>query len=181
MKFPEVCRDFSPPLDCGMQRYSLGIFFLAALALVCPSKGQLAESGPSDAIRVTLSVNADGSKTAYEFDSANHRATATTTSAEGKPIGKTHYVLDDHGRFATGEIYGSRGEFRFQSRYVYDAAGRLSEETQMSKTGATLHRIVYSYNDAGKQTGYVVYDANAKIVGKTTPLMTAPSIRKRSP
>ncbi len=181
MKFLEVCREFSRPLRCGMRWHSLGIFLLAAMAWPHGLKAQLADGSAGQAIRVTLTVNEDGSKTAYEFDPANHRATATTTSAEGKPMGKTRYVLDDNGRFTTGEIFGARGEFRFQSRYQYDAAGRLSEETQMTKAGATLHRIVYSYNEAGKQIGYVVYDGNGKVVGKTTPLATAPAMKKRSP
>ncbi|MGI9086692.1 MAG: hypothetical protein ACR2HH_02960 [Chthoniobacterales bacterium] len=145
-------------------------FFFAAMAWVPLAPAQLQTPSSNDAVRVTLKVNEDGSRTAYQFDPANHKATATTTSVEGKPAGKTLYVLDDAGRFASGVIYGARGEFLFKSRYKYDPAGRLNEETQLTKDGVVEHKIVYNYDPDGKQTGYAVYDGRGKLLGKTTPI-----------
>ncbi|MDQ6766124.1 MAG: hypothetical protein M3Z22_08515 [Verrucomicrobiota bacterium] len=144
------------------------VFGVAAAA-----HGQLADRENSEAVRVTVSVNPDGSHTSYEFDPANHRAVATTTTADGKSQGKTRYVLDDAGRFATGEVFAADGKFRFKSRYKYDAAGHLAEEIQLNKEDAVQHRIVYSYDAAGKQTGYAILDATGKLLGQTTPISPA--------
>jgi len=45
----------------------------------------------------------------------------------------------------------------------------LQEETHLGKDDAVLSRIVYSYNQAGKQTGYSIFDASGKLIGKTSP------------
>ncbi|MEP6698178.1 MAG: hypothetical protein ABJB09_00465 [Verrucomicrobiota bacterium] len=127
------------------------------------------------AVRVTVSLNADGSRTVYEFDSLRHKATATTTGTDGKTVGKIRYVLDDAGRFANGEIFGPDEQFRFNALYKYDAAGRLSQEIQMNKEGALQNKIVYDYDKNGKQTGYAVYDAAGKLIRQTSPLSATPT------
>src|SRR4051794_37800121 len=117
---------------------------------------------PSDVVRVTVSMNADGSRTTYEWDTANRKATATTT--DGKNVReKIRYVLDDNGRFVTGEVVGPKDKVRFVTRYKYDNAGRIAEEKQSSSDADLQHRIVHSYNSAGKETGYIIYDANGRI------------------
>lgn len=113
-------------------------------------------------VRVTVSMNADGSRTTYEWDSANHKATATTTDGS-KVREKIRYVLDENGRFVTGEVLGPNDKLRFITRYKYDANGRVAEESQLAPDGTLQHRIVHSYNAAGKETGYLVYDANGRI------------------
>jgi hypothetical protein len=120
-----------------------------------------------DAIRVTVSINADGTRTTYEFDPPNHRATATTTSKDGNTIGKVRYVLDDAGRFASGDVYGPNEQFRFKTLYKYDAAGKLTQETQLGADDAVRNKIVYAYDKNGRQTGYTVYDAAGKLVRRT--------------
>ena len=136
---------------------------------------QLQDRATTDPVRVTLSVNPDGSRTAYEFDPSNHKAVATTTTADGKPQGKIRYELDDAGRFASGEVFAGDGRFRFKTRYKYDAAGHLIEESQLTKQDALQNKIVYSYDAAGKQTGYAVYDSAGKLLGQTTPISRAPT------
>ncbi|MDQ6623704.1 MAG: hypothetical protein M3Y86_09505 [Verrucomicrobiota bacterium] len=126
------------------------------------------QSPESDAIRVTISQNADGSRTAYEFDPANHRATASTTDADGKPLGKIRYTLDEANRFATGEVLGPKGQFLYKTIYKYDGQGRLSDETQLTKDDAVKLRLVYAYDVNGKQAGYSVYDADGKLLGQTS-------------
>src|ERR1700704_5115994 len=88
---------------------AFGLWF----SLFANSSGQSA----NDSVRVNVTVNADGSRTAYEFDQPNHKATATTTEPDGKLRSKIRYKLDDAGRFASGVVYGPDGKFRFKSRY----------------------------------------------------------------
>ena len=133
----------------------------------------------SNPVRVTISLNADGSRTTYQFDDANHKATATTTSREGKSLGKTRYTLDDSGRFATGMVYGPDKRLRFKSTYQYDDAGRLTQELQRDKSDAVLHKIVYAYDSLGKQTGYSIYDGSGKLVGQTAASSVSPTPAKK--
>jgi hypothetical protein len=137
--------------------------------------GQVSEPAGSDAVRVTVSMHPDGSRTTYNFDPAQHKAVATTTDQEGKLRETIHYELDDAGRFSSGEISGPDGRLRFKSRYKYDDAGHLLEETQSAQDGALLHKIVYSYDSSGKQTGYSIFDASGKLVGRTSGSITRAS------
>ncbi|MCA1658877.1 MAG: hypothetical protein LC627_06240, partial [Verrucomicrobiaceae bacterium] len=117
---------------------------------------------------ITVAVHPDGSRTTFEFDNPNRTAVATTTGSDGKVREKIQYTLNQAGQFATGVAYGPDEQFRFKSTYKYDESrGRLLEETQMNKAGAVLHRIVYKYDQAGKQLGYSVLDANGKLVSET--------------
>ena len=123
--------------------------------------------GQGDAVRVTMSMHPDGSRTVYNFDNAQHTAVATTTDADGKVRETIRYQLDNAGRFSTGEVSGPDGRVRLKSRYKYDEAGRILEETQSTADGTILHKIVYSYDSAGKQSGYSVFDASGKLVSRT--------------
>ena len=162
-----------------MSKRSLALLFFC-LTSGCPTlPAQLQERGRSDDIRVTVAVNEDGSHTSYEFDQANHKATATNTSPNGKLLSKIRYDLDDAGKFSAGEIFGPDGKLRFKTRYKYDGSGRLSEETHLSKDDVVQNRLVYSYDMIGKQTGYIVYDASGKVIGQTAPSKPNPPSRKR--
>jgi hypothetical protein len=142
---------------------------LAVLILLGPiAPGQVADTAATDAVRVNITVNPDGSRTAYQFDPAHHKATATTTTAEGKHGEKIQYELDDAGRFARGRL-GPDGQFRFRSVYKYDAAGKLEEESQFGKDDRLRSRIVYAYDQAGKQSGYSIFDGTGKLLGRTSP------------
>jgi hypothetical protein len=158
-------------------------FFQAALTIACAlviggteiGLSQSSEQTRSDAVRVTVSMHPDGSRTVYKFDNAEHKAVATTTDPDGKLRETIRYELDDAGRFSSGEISGPDGRVRFKSRYKYDGAGRLLEETQSAVDGALLHRIVYSYDSSGKQIGYSVFDASGKLVGGNSAAKVRPS------
>src|SRR5690348_15929531 len=142
-----------------MKFFPLGLAISCA-ALICGNTiglGQSPEQGRNDAVRVTVSMHPDGSRSVYNFDAAQHKA-ATTTDQEGKLRETIRYELDDAGRFSSGEISGPDGRLRFKSRYKYDDAGHLLEETQSAADGTLQHKIVYSYNSSGKQTGYSVFD-----------------------
>jgi YD repeat-containing protein len=126
-------------------------FFRAApmitfAVLVCSPKAgfsQSPEQTRSDAVRVTVSMHPDGSRTVYQFDNAQHKAVATITDPDGKLRETIRYELDDAGRFSSGEISGPDGRVRFKSRYKYDDAGHLLEETQSAEDGTLLHQIVW--------------------------------------
>src|SRR5213596_1433713 len=128
-----------------------------------------------NAARVTVSMNADGSRTVYQFDDAQHKAIATTTGQDGKLRETIRYELDDAGRFSSGEISGPDGRVRLKSRYKYDNAGRILEEAQSAPDGTLQHKIVYSYDSSGKQTGYSIFDASGKLLGRTGAAMSRPS------
>ncbi len=127
-----------------------------------------AQSG-DDSIRVTVTINPDGSKTVYQVDGPKKESVATTTDAKGKAVGKIIYKLDDQGRYETGQVFGPDGKLRFKTAYRYDGAGRLAEETHLRKDDVIHNRIVYSYDAAGHQTGYAIYDGAGKLIGRTTP------------
>ena len=141
---------------------------LIALISWIPRASGQQEAATPDPVRVTVSINADGSKTVYEFDGPRHRATATTTGKDGKLVGRIRYTLDDAGRFASGEVYGPDDQFRFRTLYKYDGSGKLTEETQLRQDDVVRNKIVYAYDKNGKQVGYTVYDGAGKI-SKRTP------------
>ena len=151
-------------------RFALG---LACALLMC---GAIAFGQAStDAVRVTMSMHPDGSRTVYNFDNAQHTAVSTTTDPDGKVRQTIRYQLDNAGRFSTGEVSGPDGRIRLKSRYKYDDAGRILEEAQSAANGTPLNKIVYSYDPAGKQTGYSVFDASGKLVSRTGGTAARPS------
>jgi hypothetical protein len=160
-----------------MKFFKLGLT-VACTLVICGTEIGLSQSPEeirSDAVRVTVSMHPDGSRTVYKFDNAQHKAVATTTDPDGKLRETIHYELDEAGRFSSGEISGPDGRFRFKSRYKYDDAGRLLEEAQSTEGGTLLHKIVYMYDASGKQTGYSVFDASGKLVGGNSAAKVRPS------
>jgi hypothetical protein len=137
-------------------------------------------SGSDDAIRVTVSLNNDGSRTVYQFDNAKHEATATTTEPDGKPRGKMVYQTGEAGRFVSGVSFGPDGEFLFKALYKYDSAGRLDQETRLAKDDGVINKIVYKYDTKGKQIGFSVFDINGKLIsGSSSPTPTLLPSKKR--
>ena len=160
-----------------MKFFPLGLAVPCAL-LVCGEAiglGQSPEQAPGGAVRVTVSMHPDGSRTVYNFDNAQHKAVATTTGQDGKVRETIRYVLDDAGRFSSAEVSGADGRVRLKSRYKYNDAGRILEEAQSAPDGTLLHKIVYSYDSSGKQTGYSVFDAAGKLVGGAAGSRPSPS------
>jgi hypothetical protein len=163
-------------------------FFSLRLALYCAilicgtaiGLGQSPEQTRSDAVRVTVSMHPDGSRTVWNYDNAQRKAVATTTDPDGKTRETIRYELDDAGRFSTGEISGPDGRIRFKSRYKYDDSGRILEETQSTQGGTLLHKIVYAYDSSGKQNGYSVFDASGKLVSRKTTGASRPSPSPKS-
>ena len=162
-------------------RTTAAAFVAVFCASPTPLLGQLATPTP-DAVRVTVSMNADGTRTTYEFDSPNRRAVATTTTKEGKMMGRIRYVLDEAGRFASGEVYGPDEKLRFKTLYKYDDAGKLTQETQLGPDDVVRNKIVYAYDKIGRQTGYSVYDATGKLIRQTpgvAPRATTPPKKRK--
>jgi hypothetical protein len=154
---------------------------IGSAVLLCVAKIVFSQSPgqpENNAIRVTVSMNADGSRTVYKFDDAQHQAVATITGQDGKLREKIRYETDDEGRFSSGTIFGPDGRFRFKSQYKYDSSGHLQEETQSAEDGTLLHKIVYSYDQTGKRTGYSIFDGNGKLVGRTIADGLSPKRKK---
>ncbi len=150
-------------------RCSLLISFVFATATLS-TQAQLG----GDTVRVTVTVNADGSRTSYQYINAKHEAIATTTNEEGAALGKAVYRMDDAGKFLSGVVFGPDGKFVFKTSYKYDGAGRLEEETHLTKEDGVINKVVYKYNSAGKQIGYSIFDANGKLTaGTASPNPTA--------
>ncbi len=155
---------------------------IAGILLVAGAcQAQLPEGATGDSVRVTVSMNQDGSRTAYEFDPANKKATATTTGADGKSLGKIRYELDDAGRFAAGEVRDGSGRFQFKTLYRYDPSSRLTEEDRLTKDGVLMNKLVYTYGADGKQSGYSVYDSAGKLLGSTRPISPASGAKQGKP
>ncbi len=157
-------------------------FSIAFLTTTLGSSLAQIAAPPDEAVRVTVSMNADGSRTTYEFDSLHHQATATTTGKDRKLRGRIRYALDEAGRFMSGDVYGPDEQLRFKTLYKYDAtSGRLTQEVQLSKDDAVQHKIVYAYDNNGKQIGYTVYDAAGKRVNQAgAPAASATPASKRA-
>ena len=149
-------------------------FGLACALLMCDGASAFGQAS-TDAVRVTMSMHPDGSRTVYNFDNARHTAVSATTDPDGKVRQTIRYQLDNAGRFSIGEVSGPDGRVRLKSRYKYDDAGRILEEAQSAANGTLLNKIIYSYDSAGKQTGYSVFDAFGKLVSRTGGSAAAPS------
>ena len=153
---------------------SRAALFLFANWLCSLVLAQTPEPSLTDAVRVSVVINSDGSKTTYEYDNVHHRATATTNEADGKMRGKIKYEIDEAGRFSNGIIYGPDGKFRFKSIYKYDNASRLDQEIHLDRKGAVINKLVYHYDALGKSAGYSIYDASGKLlVGSSSPAPSA--------
>src|SRR5207245_9480668 len=150
-----------------MKFFKMGVTMACTLVVCGTDVGlsQSTEQTQGDAVRVTVSMHPDGSRTVYNFDNAQHKAVATTTDPDGKLRQTIRYELDDTGRFSSAEISGPDGRLRLKSRYKYDDAGRILEDTHSAAYGNPQHKIVYNYDSSGKQTGYSVFDASSKLVG----------------
>ena len=157
-----------------MFRLSVAIFCCTLfLSIFSPSIRAQAQS-TDDAIRVTVAIGADGSRTTYESDRANHKATATTSGPDGKLRQKIQFELDEAGHYTSSQAFGPDGQFRFKALYKYDAAGRIIEERQLSKDDSLQRRIVYTFDPAGRATGLSIYDAKGKLISHTgAPATTA--------
>jgi YD repeat-containing protein len=153
--------------------------FLIACGALCLALSAASAQTLDDSVRVTVTMNPDGSKTVYQVDGAKNESVATTTDAKGKAVGKILYKLDGQGRYETGQVFGPDGKLRFKTAYQYDAGGRLTEETHLGKDDVVQNKIVYSYDAVGHQTGYAVYDANGKLIGRTTPKKPAENRPRR--
>ena len=116
-----------------MKFLPLGLTVPCAL-LVCGTAigfGQSPEQAGSDAVRVTVSMHPDGSRTVYKFERREN-----AKPSQPRPIRMANSVRRfvtswmTPGVFRPDESSGPDGKFRFKSRYKYDGAGRLEEETQ---------------------------------------------------
>ena len=151
-----------------MPRFPILISLLANAVFSHPAaNAQTAAPNSNDTIRVTVTVNADGSRTTYQYDNAKHEAIATTADRDGKPRGKVVYRIGDASRFESGVVFGPDDKFLFKTGYRYDAAGRLEQETRVDKSDSVIDKTIYKYDPAGRQIGYSVFDATGRLISGT--------------
>jgi YD repeat-containing protein len=162
-------RTFLLPRKIRPARMFSSLPLLASSLVLCLGAVSAFAQSADDAMRVTVTMNPDGSKTVYQTNGANHETIATTTGTDGKAGGKIIYQLDSAGRYQTGQVFAADGKLRFRTRYSYDEAGRLAEEIQLAKDDSVRHKIVYSYDAEGHPTGYLIYDGAGHLLGRTTP------------
>src|SRR5207237_7241243 len=98
---------------------SLLLFLAIALPSTLPIIAQTPATSANDAVRVTVTLNADGSRTIYQFDNAEHEGIATTTDANVQERGKIVYQIVDAGVFVSGLVFGRDGRFRLRNAYKY--------------------------------------------------------------
>lgn len=152
------------------------LFALITLATMLSIQAQTTD----DTIRVTVTVNGDGSRTTYQFDNAKHQAIATTADPDGKARGKVVYRLDDSGRFESGVVFGPDDKFLFKTVYKYDAAGRLEQETRLDKGDSVVEKTLYKYDAVGKQIGASTFHATGKLISGTASPAPSGSAKSRN-
>jgi YD repeat-containing protein len=156
-----------------MRRIASALAFALAAVPLCA----LAQQDSGD-VHVSVVLNADGSRTVYENDAANHKTVATTTGKDGKMREKIRYELDENGRFARAEVLGPKEQFRFFAQYKYDASNHVIEEIHFAKDQSVIGRIVFRYDAAGHQIGYSTYDGAGKLLGQTVAPTGSPAKHK---
>ena len=161
------------PTQNIMRRLAFALLFSFTTA----SLSALAQEDNSE-VRVSVVLNADGSRTVYESNAANRKTVATTTGKDGKLREKIRYELDENGRFARAEVLGPKEQFRFFAEYKYDGSNHLIEETHFAKDQSVIGKIVFRYDAAGHQIGYSSYDGAGKLLGQTVAPTASPAKRK---
>jgi hypothetical protein len=156
-----------------MRRLAFALLFTFPTVPLCA----LAQEDNSE-VRVSVVLNADGSRTVYETNSANHKTVATTTGKDGKLREKSRWDLDENGRFLRGEVFGPKDQFRFILQNKYDASNHLVEETHFAKDQSVIGKIVFRYDAAGHQIGYSTYDGAGKLLGQSVAPTASPAKRK---
>jgi hypothetical protein len=156
-----------------MRRIAFALLF--SFTTVLPSALAQEDNGE---VRVSVVLNADGSRTVYEANAAKHKTVATTTGKDGKVREKIRWDLDESGRFLRGEVLGPKEQFRFILQNKYDANNHLLEETHLAKDQSVIGKIVFRYDAGGHQIGYSTYDGAGKLLGQAVALSASPAKRK---
>ena len=156
-----------------MRRLVFALLFSLTAAPLCAVAQE--ENGE---VRVSVVLNADGSRTVYETNAANHKTVATTTGKDGKLREKIRYDLDENGRFFAAKFWVRRNSFVSSLQNKYDDANHLVEETHLGKDQSVIGKIVFRYDAAGHQIGYSAYDGAGKLLGQTVAPSPSPAKRK---
>ena len=163
----------SPPRLNNMRSLAFALLFSVTIVPLCTRAQE--DNGE---VRVSVVLNADGSRTVYESNAANHKTVATTTGKDGKVREKIRYELDENGRFTRAEVLGPKDQFRFFAQYKYDGTNHLIEEIHFAKDQSVIGKIVFRYDAAGHQIGYSTYDGAGKLLGQTAAPTASPAKRR---
>jgi len=156
-----------------MPRLAFALLFSFTIGPLCA----LAQEDNTE-VRVSVVLNADGSRTVYETNAATQKTVATTTGKDGKLREKIRWDLGEDGRFLRGEVFGPKEQFRFILQNKYDSNNHLVEEAHLAKDQSVIGKIVFRYDAAGHQIGYSTYDGAGKLLGQTVAPSPSPTKRK---
>src|SRR5438045_9768147 len=125
-----------------MPRLAFALLFSFTIGPLCV----LAQEDNTE-VRVSVVLNADGSRTVYETNAATQKTVATTTGQDGKLREKIRRDLDENGRFLRGEVFGPKEHFRFILQNTYDSNNHLLDETRLDKH-QRVHAQIVARDDA---------------------------------
>src|SRR5438046_10112267 len=97
-----------------MLRLAFALLFSFTIGPLCV----LAQEDNTE-VRVSVVLNADGSRTVYETNAATQKTVATTTGKDGKLREKIRREMDEDGRCLRGEVIGPKEECRFIQQNKY--------------------------------------------------------------
>src|SRR5436309_14677857 len=98
-----------------MPRLAFALLFSFTIGPLCV----LAQEDNNTEVRVSVVLNADGSRTIYETNAATQKTVATTTGKDGKLREKLRWFLAEDGRLLPGAALGPRDHFRCILRNNY--------------------------------------------------------------
>ncbi len=152
-------------------------FLLLPLALLAlTAQPARAQEAPTNTIKVTTSINKDGTKTVVQTDPMEGKAETSIYSAQDKLVQKTILKLGDSGTPEGGWVYTVRGVTAkgapklvlvYMMVYKRDNLNRLSEVLNYSPTNQLLSRQVYRYDGGSKLIRVDNFDATGKPIGAT--------------
>lgn len=147
---------------------------LPLLLLAAATPAAHAQDAPSSTIKVTTSLNNDGTKTVVKTDGDNNTAENSVYDSHDKLIQKTVFKIGDNGSPVGGYVYATRGvDAKGQPKmvlvymmvYKRDGLNRLSEVYNYSPTKQLLSRQVYRYDAGNKVIKVDNYDAAGNSIG----------------
>jgi len=119
-------------------------------------------------IHVKVIQRDDGTHVSVTTDPSTHTRTEETLSNKDKLLQKVVYQLNDQNQATSGIVYTPAGDVVYKLQLDHDAAGNVTQETDYSKTGEVLRRVVFHYyGPNGQLSGMEAFDGQGNPIKKT--------------
>lgn len=138
------------------------LLFALAFGMACAAAGNAQEG--SSPLKVTTTLNADGTRTDIQKDIDARTSEAKTYDASKKLIQRAVFTLDDQGREVEGTIFDGKDRIVGRTNFTYNAMGRVDEQTEKAPNGAVLRRVVFHYDPNGRVIGADTYDGQGNLI-----------------